>query len=172
MAKFTARDYEKTIALLRASLGDINLKEPLKRLFEKAPQCGPFEWMLAILAIEIDLRVDVPEELADARQLTAEQFAKKVVQLPRLSSDTYTLDCLGLVAQALLHLEPESSESTTTKRKASRAKAGSKTKKAAPQGKPAASKAKKAASSGKPAASKAKKVAARPQKQLAKKSAK
>jgi hypothetical protein len=106
MANDTARDTSQVLALLRASLGDIDPKKSLKRLFEDAPQCGPFEWMLTILAIEIDLRVDVPEKLSDNRKQTAAQFADKVSRLPKVASSTYTLDCLGLVAQALLLLEP------------------------------------------------------------------
>jgi len=125
MANDTVRDASQVLALLRASLGDIDPKKSLKRLFEDAPQCGPFEWMLTILAIEIDLRVDVPEKLADNRKQTAAQFADKVSRLRKVASSTYTLDCLGLVAQALLLLEPEVEESpaktkrSTTQRKQS-----------------------------------------------------
>lgn len=108
---------DRVLALLRASLGDLNPKESLKRLFEKAPQCGPFEWMLTILAIEIDLRVDIPEKLADDRKVTAAQFAEKVCRLPQVSGETYTLDCLGLVAQALLHLETDTAEPPPAKRR-------------------------------------------------------
>jgi hypothetical protein len=118
MANENAQDTAQVIALLRAALGNIDTNQPLKRLFEKAPQCGPFEWMLTILAIEIDLRVDVPEKLADNRKLTAAQFAKKVCSLPKVTSGTYTLDCLGLVAQALLLLEPEIAEEKPQKKRA------------------------------------------------------
>jgi hypothetical protein len=113
-----SQDTQKVLALLRAALSDFDPKAPLARVFEKAPKCGPFEWMLCILSIEIDLRVDIPEKLADNRKLSALEFAQKVAALPRINSDTYTIECLALVAQALLALDlggdgPESSSKTT-----------------------------------------------------------
>jgi hypothetical protein len=122
MAKTNDTDLQKVLHLLRAALGDINPKQPLHKLFAKAPQCGPFEWMLSILAMEIDLRVNIPEKLADNRDLTAEAFAAKVAALPKIDFPTYTLDCLALVAQALLSLESED-PSTTARLAGSRRRA-------------------------------------------------
>lgn len=153
MANANTRDTAQVIALLRAALGAIDPKQPLKRLFEKAPQCGPFEWMLTILAIEIDLRVDVPEALADNRKITAEQFAIKVSQLPKITSSTYTLDCLGLVAQALLLIESEMLEEKSTK------KGAPSTRKKAPTGKPTTPSKPRVVASKQPAAQSPKKTA-------------
>ncbi|MGC4070731.1 MAG: hypothetical protein QM784_39875 [Polyangiaceae bacterium] len=133
MANPNDTDLQKVLHLLRAALGDIDPKQPLHKLFASAPQCGPFEWMLSILAMEIDLRVDIPEKLADDRKLTAEAFAKRVAALPKIDFPTYTLDCLALVAQALLSLESENPSRTSgiagTRRKGATAtrKSGTKT---------------------------------------------
>jgi hypothetical protein len=127
MAKPNDTDHQQVLHLLRAALGDIDPKQPLHKLFAKAPQCGPFEWMLSILAMEIDLRVDIPEKLADDRKLTAETFATRVAALPKINFPTYTLDCLALVAQALLSIEYENSSSVGAKPSRARKGTGEKT---------------------------------------------
>jgi hypothetical protein len=105
MAKANAQDIEQVTTLLRASLGRFDPTVPLSHSFAEAPNCGPFEWMLTILSIEIDLKVEIPEKLSDNRKLNGADWAAKVAALPKVNSKTYTLDCLSLVAQALLLLE-------------------------------------------------------------------
>jgi len=105
MAKANAQDIEQVTTLLRASLGRFDPTVPLSHCFAKAPNCGPFEWMLTILSIEIDLKIEIPEKLSDNRKLKGADWVAKVAALPKVNSKTYTLDCLSLVAQALLLLE-------------------------------------------------------------------
>jgi hypothetical protein len=105
MAKSASQDYEKALALLRTALGDFDPNKPLSKVIAQLPDFGKFEWMLTIIGLEIDLRVDIPEALADDFDRTAKTFAKLVVGLPKVDSPGYTLECLGLVAQALLSLD-------------------------------------------------------------------
>jgi hypothetical protein len=122
MAKKSSPDQEKALSLLRAALGDIDEKRPLSELIAKVPDFGSFEWMLTIIGLEIDLRVDIPESLADGLERTAADFARRVAELPKIDSPAYTLECLGLVAQALLNLdlapEPAQRRSTSAVHKA------------------------------------------------------
>lgn len=108
-------DYEKALTLLQAALGDFNPKQPLKRVIADVPDFGAFEWMLTILGLEIDLRVDIPEALADNQARSADEFCKRLAKLPKVDSPGYTLECLGLVAQALLSLEVGSEANSDSK---------------------------------------------------------
>jgi hypothetical protein len=105
MAIPRSADYEKSLALLAAALGSFNPKQPLAKILKRVADFGKFEWMLTIIGLEIDLRVDIPESLADGLDRTAEDFAQLVAKLPKIDSPGYTLECLGLVAQALLSLD-------------------------------------------------------------------
>jgi hypothetical protein len=105
MAKSASPDIDRALALLHAALGEFNPKHTLKRILSQVPDFGSFEWMLTIIGLEIDLRVDIPEPTADDHNQTAADFCRAVASLPRIDSDGYTLECLGLVAQALLSLE-------------------------------------------------------------------
>jgi hypothetical protein len=105
MTRPTLQDREKALALLRAALGDFNPNQPLDKIIARLPEFGKFEWMLTIVGLEIDLRVDIPEAVADDLKRTARSFCGIVAGLPKVDSSGYTLECLGLVAQALLSLE-------------------------------------------------------------------
>ncbi len=105
MAKPPSADYEKSLGLLAAALGSFNPKQPLAKILKRVPDFGKFEWMLTIIGLEIDLRVDIPESLADGLERTPEDFSQLVAKLPKVDSPGYTLECLGLVAQALLSLD-------------------------------------------------------------------
>jgi hypothetical protein len=105
MANSAAQDRENALTLLRAALGDFDTKKPLNKILPHLPDFGKFEWMLTIIALEIELRVDIPEALSDRLSLSADRFCARVSALPKVDSPAYTLECLGLVAQALLSLE-------------------------------------------------------------------
>jgi len=110
MTKPRSEDYAAALALLRAAFGECNPKQPLRKLFELQPNFGKFEWMLTIIGLEIDLRLDIPESLADNLKLTVDEFCHRVAALPKVDAPGYTLECLSLVAQALLCLEPPEPE--------------------------------------------------------------
>jgi hypothetical protein len=61
-----------------------------------------FDWMLFIMSLEIDLKVQVPERLVKPSKLTLIQFAKAVTALPRVKSEEHTLETLQFLAGALL----------------------------------------------------------------------
>lgn len=105
MTQLPSTDYEKSLALLEAALGSFDPKQPLAKLIKRVPDFGAFEWMLTIIGLEIDLRIDIPESLTDNLERTAEDFARRVSRLPKIDSAGYTLECLGLLAQALLSLD-------------------------------------------------------------------
>jgi len=116
MAPSRPSEYEKSLALLEAALGSFDRRKPLGKLMQRVPDFGAFEWMLTIIGLEIDLRVDIPESLADALDSTADDFAKRVSSLPKIDSPSYTLECLGLLAQALLSLDVGSEPEKTRAR--------------------------------------------------------
>lgn len=105
MAKATSPDYDRAQALMRAALGTFDSKKSLSKVLAQVPDFGRFEWMLTIIGLEIDLRIDIPEALADDHSCSVNDFCKAVAKLPKVDSAGYTLECLGLVAQALLSLD-------------------------------------------------------------------
>ncbi len=117
MTKTPAEDREKLLSLLRAAVGDFDLNKPLSKLISQVPDFGRFEWMLTVIGIEIDLRVDIPESIADDLKQTANKFCSRVLRLPKVDSPGYTLECLGLVAQALLSLDTTTESAGPAKRK-------------------------------------------------------
>lgn len=119
MPKPTSADYDKALRLLKAAVGDFEPRDSLKRIISLSKDFGAFEWMLTIIGLEIDLRVDIPESLSDDHTRSASDFCKLVAKLPKVDSPGYTLECLGLVAQALLSLDlPVEGESLPKKRRA------------------------------------------------------
>jgi len=126
MAKPLATEIDRVNALLKGAFGDFTPKQTLGSIFKKAPAFGRFEWMLTILAIEIDLRVDIPERTSDNHRLSVEDFVTRVAKLPKVESKTYTLDSLVLLAQALLTLESDEAPSTPKANKPSESKAATK----------------------------------------------
>ncbi|HMA96240.1 MAG TPA: hypothetical protein VKP30_26315 [Polyangiaceae bacterium] len=139
MTRSPSPDYEKALILLKAALGEFKPGQPLKRILSNVPDFGPFEWMLTILGLEIDLRVDIPESLADNQSRSASEFCTRVAKLPKVDSPGYTLECLGMVAQALLSLElgsdpgAQRSAKGAARKKASRRAAPSGEQKASPR---------------------------------------
>jgi hypothetical protein len=134
MARPTSQDREKALSLLQAALGDFNPNQPLSKIIAQLPEFGKFEWMLTILGLEIDLRVDIPEAVADDLKRTAQNFCKLVAGLPKVDSPGYTLECLGLVAQALLSLDlpteppPRQSQKLSAHKAAARSSTAQRTK--------------------------------------------
>ena len=105
MPRPTTANQDKALQLLKAALGDFEPKRPLHHIISNTKDFGTFEWMLTIIGLEIDLRVDIPEALADNHSRSANEFCKLVAKLPQVDSPGYTLECLGMVAQALLSLD-------------------------------------------------------------------
>lgn len=118
MTKTVSSEYGKALTLLCAALGAVDPKKSLGKVLARVPDFGNFEWMLTIIGLEIDLRVDIPESLADDRTQTVDSFCRAVAQLPKVDSPGYTLECLGLVAQALLSLDVASEPAEKAPRKA------------------------------------------------------
>jgi hypothetical protein len=105
MPRTPSADHEKALQLLKAALGEFEPNRSLKRIISSNKEFGNFEWMLTIIGLEIDLRVDIPESLSDHHDQSANEFCKLVAKLPKVDAPGYTLECLGLVAQALLSLD-------------------------------------------------------------------
>jgi hypothetical protein len=99
------------MTILRAAAGAVTPSTKLTTLFQCNPDFGKLEWMIAVLAIEIELGVEIPESIADDHRQTVSRFAARVTALPRIDSPEYTLDRLSLLAQALLSSEEGSSPS-------------------------------------------------------------
>ncbi|HEY5960985.1 MAG TPA: hypothetical protein VIV60_30725 [Polyangiaceae bacterium] len=121
MAKSNPPEYDRALSLLHAALGEFNPNQPLKQLLPHVPDFGSFEWMLTIIGLEIDLRVDIPERIADDHSRTAAAFCRTVASLPKIDTPGYTLECLGMVAQALLTLDVSSEGKSSYERQTRRA---------------------------------------------------
>jgi hypothetical protein len=98
----------------------------LRTLLRRNPQWDRFDWSLFVVSLEIDLRVEIPQRIADAHQLTVATFAKKVAALPRVAAPDYTLQILTLLAQAVLSADEADVTPSNTSTKPSRKKAHSK----------------------------------------------
>lgn len=124
MPRPTTTNQDKALQLLKAALGDFEPKRSLDQIISNTKDFGTFEWMLTIIGLEIDLCVDIPESLADDHSRSANEFCKLVAKLPRIDSPGYTLECLGMVAQALLSLDlpVQAEKQAKTKRPTSGAK--------------------------------------------------
>jgi hypothetical protein len=99
------------------------LSTSLRSLRRRNPQLDQFDWSLLIICIDIDLRVNVPQRLIDADQLTIADFAKKIASLPKITETNHTLEMLTLLAQALLTVDDAVMRAPRMK-KLRRAKAG------------------------------------------------
>ncbi len=93
--------------LLRSVNPDFGPQTTLRQLRAKAPDVTGFDWMLIILALEIDLCVEIPPQLADDPRLTVERFAARIAALPRVRDASFTLDRLTLLSEALFAADTE-----------------------------------------------------------------
>jgi len=57
-------------------------------------------WLLMILAIEIDLQVDIPDRLADGRGISLDRFVDRVLALPTKNDPFWTFSRLEGLAGA------------------------------------------------------------------------
>ena len=95
-------DATKVTRLLGACYGTAPTNTTLGSLRRRNPHLDRFDWLLLVIAIEIDLKVRLAPRLIEADRLTIAKFAKAVAVLPKVSTATHTLDMLTLLAQALL----------------------------------------------------------------------
>jgi hypothetical protein len=89
--------------------------EPLARLADALNEMDPVEWPLLLLCIEIELRVDLPDELADATHLSALELTARVLALPRVSAAYWTRGRLRLLASAMRNPQVRQSSGATTR---------------------------------------------------------
>ena len=92
----------------------------LRTLLRRNPQWDRFDWSLFVVSLEIDLRVDIPQRLADAHHLTIAAFSKKIATLPKVERPDHTLEMLTLLAHAILTADEaefvDSSRTATARR--------------------------------------------------------
>lgn len=98
-------DVSHIVQLLGHRYGTSPLSSSLRSLRRRNPQLDSFDWSLLIICIEIDLRVNVPQRLIDADQLTIAEFAKKITLLPKVTETNHTFELLTLLTQALLAVD-------------------------------------------------------------------
>ena len=102
MQRTASADARRIVHLIKASGGPDDPKAPLSALFLSPCCLDQLDWLLLVVAIEIDTRVEIPGSLIRARSMSIEHFANRVAALPKIARETHTLEMLSLVSQALL----------------------------------------------------------------------
>ena len=92
--------------MLSARYGTAAPNTTLGALQRRNPQLDRFDWLLLVIAIEIDLKVRLPARLIEAERKTAGDFARAIASLPKVDSAGHTLEMLTLLSQALTELPP------------------------------------------------------------------
>lgn len=64
---------------------DTNIK--ISELFDET--IGQMDWIMVLLELELTYAVDIPDELYEGTDLTLEEFAEELSQLPEIQSDKY-----------------------------------------------------------------------------------
>ncbi len=95
-------DRDRVLALIRAAAGAVTPTTTTRALLEHNPDFGTFEWMVTILAIEIELGVELDEKMAQPSRAPLARFAERVAALPRIDDPGFTLDRLNLLVEACL----------------------------------------------------------------------
>jgi len=96
------------LELIRAAAGAVTPSTTTRALLEHNPDFGTFEWMVTILAIEIELRVEIDEKLARPSRVPLSKFAEQVAAQPRITDPAFTIDRLNLLVEACLASDAES----------------------------------------------------------------
>jgi hypothetical protein len=113
----------------------------LADLLQEPDGLGDLDWVLVVLSLEIDLRVNVPEKLAESHKLTIGEFAAKVAALPEQDDPYWTLNRLSTLTDAILccHCDDDEDEEDEAppKQAGKPAKAAKPAKPAKPAKKPA-----------------------------------
>jgi len=102
MQRTASADARRIVHLIKAAGGPEDPKAPLASLFLSPCRLDQLDWLLLVVAIEIDARVEIPASLIRARAMSIEHFANRVAALPKIARETHTLEMLSLVSQALL----------------------------------------------------------------------
>ncbi len=90
---------------------------PIEALRRSSVKLDDFDWMLFIMSLEIDLKVQIPERLVRPKKLTSLQFAKAIAALPQVKSEEHTLETLQFLAGALFgEGEPKPARKASKKR--------------------------------------------------------
>ena len=90
--------------MLSAHYGAAPPNTTLGALRRRNPQLDRFDWLLLVIAIEIDLKVRLPARLIEAERKTLGEFAGTIASLPKVDSADHTLEMLTLLSQALTDL--------------------------------------------------------------------
>lgn len=64
--------------------------------------CDGISWVLIVLSIETELKVDIPDEVADATDVSVNEFIARVLALPKVNNPFWTFDRLSRLASALV----------------------------------------------------------------------
>ncbi len=97
-----SNDASIVVQVLSARYGSVSRNTKLSSLRRQNPQLDRFDWLLLVIAIEIDLKVHLPSRLIEAEGMTVSEFARAIAALRKVSSRAHTLDTVTLLAQALM----------------------------------------------------------------------
>jgi hypothetical protein len=58
---------------------------------------GELQWVALVITIEIDLRVDIPDDLGDSLELLGTEFADRVAALPEVDDALWTYNRVSAI---------------------------------------------------------------------------
>lgn len=120
-----AGDEAHVLRLIEARYGTALPQTKLRSLLQRNPQLDHLDWSLLLIAIEIDLRVNMEPALLDVGRWTVGKFARAVASLPKVRSVTHTVDLITLLADELLRTpsDPvENQDRSTVRRRSSKSR--------------------------------------------------
>jgi hypothetical protein len=97
-----SNDASIVVQIVSARYGSVPGNTKLSSLRRQNPQLDRFDWLLLVIAIEIDLKVRLPARLIEAEGMTVSEFARAIAALRKVSSRAHTLETVTLLAQALI----------------------------------------------------------------------
>lgn len=87
-----------------AGIGTLDGWRPLSLLVEAGDEIN---WLLIILSIEVELKVDIPDSLADGADISVSEFIARVVALPRVTNPFWTFDRFSVLERAFQAADEE-----------------------------------------------------------------
>jgi hypothetical protein len=98
---------EHVCKLLLDAADLVGVKKPslatkLSKVLEGPDGLGEINWLLILTSLEIDLRIDISDELAEAHEMSIGEFAERIAALDEVEEDNWTLVCLSVLAEQFL----------------------------------------------------------------------
>ncbi len=96
----------RVVQLVQSALeGQVDPASPLSALRAARPDFSGLDWAVLLLALEVELRIEIPERMGQAKRLSLRDFAKRVAALSPVERVSFTFERLQLLTEALLAVD-------------------------------------------------------------------